>query len=82
MVSSGKGTRTIDVGRFKTNKVRTKGDNWGRKRCQSPNSRQQLLSNGCAKIITGGPQEVSLEGMSDQKLSCLKREPSALLVLI
>jgi hypothetical protein len=35
-MSSGKGTRAINIGRFKTCKVRTKLDNWGRQRCQNP----------------------------------------------
>jgi hypothetical protein len=59
MMSGGKGTRTINIGRFKTYKVRTKFDNWGRKRCKNPNGSQQF-PNWRAKILTGSFQEGSL----------------------
>jgi hypothetical protein len=58
MTSGGVGTPAINIGRFKTYKVRTKFDNWGRKRWENHNGSQQF-SNGCAKIIT------SLEVVSD-----------------
>jgi hypothetical protein len=58
MMSGGKGTRAINIGRLKTCTVRTKLNNWGRKRCQNHNGRQQF-PNGCAKLITDGTQEVN-----------------------
>ncbi len=62
MTSGGVGTPAINIGRFKTYKVRTKFDNWGRKRWENHNGSKQF-SNGCAKIIT------SLEVVSDQQPS-------------
>jgi hypothetical protein len=42
-----------------------KKDNWGKKRSQKRNGRQQF-SNGWAKIIIGGTEEVLLEVVSDE----------------
>jgi hypothetical protein len=68
MTRGGKGTRAMKIRRFKTYIVRTKLNNQGKKRCQNHNGQQQF-SNGCAKIITGGTQEVSQEVVSDEKPS-------------
>jgi hypothetical protein len=71
MMIGGEGTRAINIGRLKTCTVRTKLNNWGRKRCQNHNGPQQF-PNGCAKIITVGTQEVSQKVMmavSDEKPS-------------
>jgi hypothetical protein len=65
MVSGGKETCTVNIGRFKTYKVRAKLNNWGRTRCANPNGSQHF-PNGRAKIVTGGTQEVSLQVVSDQ----------------
>jgi hypothetical protein len=64
-MSGAKGTRAINIRRFETYKVMTNLDNWGGKRCQNLNGRQQF-PNGCVKIIWGGTQKVSLEVVSDQ----------------
>jgi hypothetical protein len=42
-----------------------KKDNWGKKMSQKHNGSQQF-PNGCAKIIMGGTQEVSLEVVPDE----------------
>jgi hypothetical protein len=69
IMSSGKGTRAIKIGRLNTCTVRTKLNNWGTKRCHNHNGHQQF-PNGCAKILTGGTQEVSQKVVSDEKPSC------------
>jgi hypothetical protein len=69
MTSGGKGTRAIKIGRINTCTVRTKLNNWGRKRCHNHNGHQQF-PNGCAKILTVGTQEVSQKVVSDEKPSC------------
>ncbi len=69
MASGGKGTRAIKIGRLNTCTARTKLNNWGRKRCHNHNGHQQF-PNGCAKILTGGTQEVSQKVVSDEKPSC------------
>jgi hypothetical protein len=68
MWSSGKGTRAIDIGRFKMCTVRTKLNNWGRKGCHNHNGHQQF-PNRYAKIITVGTQEVSQKVVPDEKPS-------------
>jgi hypothetical protein len=65
MMRSGKGTRIINIERFKTYKVRTKLDNWGRQRCQNPNGCQQF-PKGCPNSNSGWIKEVSAEVVSDQ----------------
>jgi hypothetical protein len=68
MTSGGKGTRAIKIGRLNTCTVRTKLNNWGRKRCHNHNGHQQF-PNGCAKKVTDGTQEVSQKVVSDEKPS-------------
>jgi hypothetical protein len=68
MMSGGKGNCAIKIGSLKTCTIRMKLNNWGGKRCQNHNGRQQF-PNGCAKIITGGTQEVSQKVVSDEKPS-------------
>jgi hypothetical protein len=68
MTSGGKLTSAIQIGRLNACTVRTKLNNWGRKRCHNHKGRQQL-PNGCAEILTGGTQEVSQKVVSDEKPS-------------
>jgi hypothetical protein len=68
MTSGDKGTLAIKIGRLNTCMVRTKLNNWGRKRCHNHNGHQQF-QNGCAKILTGGTQEVSEKVVSDENPS-------------
>jgi hypothetical protein len=70
MTSSGKGTRAIKIGRLNTCTVRTKLNNWGRKRCHNHNGHQQF-PNGCGEKLTGGSQEVLQKVVSDEKPSYL-----------
>jgi hypothetical protein len=65
MRSGGTGSRARNIGINRMYNGRRKKDNWGKKRSQKCNGRQQF-SNRRAKIITGGTQEVSLEVVSDQ----------------
>jgi hypothetical protein len=69
ITSGGKGTRAIKIGRLNTCTVRTKLNNWGRKRCHNHNGHQQF-PNRCAKILTGGTQEVLQKVVPDEKPSC------------
>ena len=57
--------RAINIGRLKTHNLRTKRDNWGRKRAKNVNG-PNGYRNGCAKKITRGDQKVSQNMVSDQ----------------
>jgi hypothetical protein len=70
MTSGGKVTHAIKIGRLNTCTIRTKLNNWGRKRCHNHNGHQQF-PNGCAKILRGGTQEVSQKVVMDEKPSCV-----------